>query len=320
MTVEYNSALIYNAFGLPEATLRLQSKPLAPLALDHVRVKMLFAPVNASDLIPVTGAYRHRVTLPAIAGYEGTGIVTGVSTRGKALLGKRVLPLRGQGTWQQHVDCPVDFVVPVPDDIPTTLAARAYINPLAALLMLDLCPLSGKRVLITAAGSDCAILLAQWAQQRGACEVVGICRSAIHADKLRRIGVIPLTQPQSDVIAHYARTADIVYDAVGGDLASLLLSVLPASAHFISYGLLSGQPFSMQHNTARVHWFHIRHYLDTLGPAQWQAAFEAIWGLLRQNPALNEATIFPFAQWQAAIACYRTAGRISKPLLALDVQ
>lgn len=38
MTVEYNCALIYNAFGLPEATLGLQSEPLAPLALDHVRV------------------------------------------------------------------------------------------------------------------------------------------------------------------------------------------------------------------------------------------------------------------------------------------
>jgi hypothetical protein len=32
-------------------------------------------------------------------------------------------------------DCPAAFTVPVPDDISDTLAARAYINPLAALLM-----------------------------------------------------------------------------------------------------------------------------------------------------------------------------------------
>jgi D-arabinose 1-dehydrogenase-like Zn-dependent alcohol dehydrogenase len=81
------------------------------------------------------------------------------------LVGKRVLPLRGQGTWQRYVDCPAEYAIPVPDNIDSRLAARAYINPLAAQMMLAHYPPQGKRVLLTAAGSDCAILLAQWARQ-----------------------------------------------------------------------------------------------------------------------------------------------------------
>jgi hypothetical protein len=64
------------------------------------------------------------------------------------LLGKRVLPLRGN--WQQYVDCPAEYAIPVPDEVHSHLAARAYINPLAARMMLNLYPPQGKRVLLTA--------------------------------------------------------------------------------------------------------------------------------------------------------------------------
>jgi NADPH:quinone reductase-like Zn-dependent oxidoreductase len=41
--------------------------------------------------------------------------------------GQRVLPLRGEGTWQSHLDI-ANWLVPVPDEIDDRLAARAYIN------------------------------------------------------------------------------------------------------------------------------------------------------------------------------------------------
>jgi NADPH:quinone reductase-like Zn-dependent oxidoreductase len=97
--------------------LSLQTLKAEELAADRVRVAMTLSPVNASDLIPITGAYRHRITLPAIAGYEGVGTVIQAPAQAAHLLGKRVLPLRGQGTWQRLVDSPLAFTVPVPDDI-----------------------------------------------------------------------------------------------------------------------------------------------------------------------------------------------------------
>jgi NADPH:quinone reductase-like Zn-dependent oxidoreductase len=92
-----NTALIYRTFGAPESVLSLQRVEAEELATDRVRV-LWRSPVNASDLIPITGAYRHRITLPAIAGYEGVGTVIQAPPQAAHLLGKRVLPLRGQGT------------------------------------------------------------------------------------------------------------------------------------------------------------------------------------------------------------------------------
>lgn len=59
----FNDAIVYDRYGPPAAVLTLKRLPLAPLAGGRVRVRMRFAPVNPSDLIPVTGAYRHRTRL-----------------------------------------------------------------------------------------------------------------------------------------------------------------------------------------------------------------------------------------------------------------
>ena len=96
-----NLTLWYRRFGEPDSVLQPENAPLGALAPGQLRVRMLFSPVNASDLIPITGAYRHRTPLPAVAGYEGVGVVTVAPASFKHLVGKRVLPLRGQRTWQR---------------------------------------------------------------------------------------------------------------------------------------------------------------------------------------------------------------------------
>ena len=309
-----NTALCYRQFGEPESVLQQETAAKAPLQPEMLRVQMLLSPVNASDLIPITGAYRHRITLPAIAGYEGVGRVIAAPDDAASLLGQRVLPLRGEGTWQQIVDCPAGLAIPVPDTIETPLAARAFINPLAAWLMLNLYPVQGKRVLLTAAGSDCAILLGQWAQRRGATEVYGIHRSAVHADRLRAMGIVPIAQQESDTVRAIAAASDIVFDATGGELALTLLSAMRSSGQFICYGLLSGQPFALQRHFPPMHWFHIRNTFDSFSPQAWQAAFTEIWPLLAESQ-YSDARLLPFNSWQSALADYRQAGRTHKPLL-----
>ena len=183
-----NRSLVFHSFGEPEEALRLEERPMRPLMTD-VRVKMMFAPVNPSDLVPIRGSYRHRVGPGRVAGYEGVGLVIEASESHRHLLGSRVLPLRGEGTWQQYLDIREERLVRVPDSVPDHLAARAYINPLTALLMLRQNPPAGRRVLLTAAGSSCARLLAQWAMKMGAVGVAGVCRSRGHAPDLMRMGV-----------------------------------------------------------------------------------------------------------------------------------
>ncbi|MGD1736465.1 alcohol dehydrogenase catalytic domain-containing protein, partial [Klebsiella pneumoniae subsp. pneumoniae] len=173
----FNDAIVYDRYGPPSAVLTLKRLPLAPLAGGRVRVRMRFAPVNPSDLIPVTGAYRHRTRLPAVAGYEGLGEVVAAPYGSRLCAGQRVLPLRGGGTWQRFIDLDETWLVPVPPAVDDLLAARGYINPLTAMLMLKRWPVAGKHLVLTAASSSCASLLGQWALAMGARSVSGIIRS-----------------------------------------------------------------------------------------------------------------------------------------------
>lgn len=311
-----NLALWYRRFGEPESVLQPETAPPGALAPGQLRVRMLFSPVNASDLIPITGAYRHRTPLPAVAGYEGVGVVTEAPASFKHLVGQRVLPLRGQGTWQRYVDCPAEYAIPVPDTVDAHLAARAYINPLAAQMMLTRYPPRGKRVLLTAAGSDCAILLGQWARQAGAEAVYGIHRSAVHAERLEAMGITPVAQHDANRIGTVAARSDIVYDATGGPLAETILSVMPEQGIFVCYGLLSGQTFTQRRSSPRVAWFHIRNGLDALSVEAWRAEFDRIW-LRLPDSEYSDVTVYPLAEWRRALSAYREGGRTRKPLLSM---
>ena len=87
----------FHKFGNPKDVLQVQYKNIEPLKDNEVFVRMLVRPINPSDLIPITGAYAHRIPLPNIPGYEGVGIVEDVGAFvSRELIGKRVLPLRGR--------------------------------------------------------------------------------------------------------------------------------------------------------------------------------------------------------------------------------
>jgi len=309
-----NLALWYRAFGRPADVLALETGRLDAPADGVVRIRMKAAPVNPSDLVPITGAYRHRLLPPRVGGYEGVGTVVAGDGAGD-LAGRRVLALRGAGTWQSYVDCDPRWVVPVPDDVDDAVAARAYINPLAARLMLMRWPAAGRRVLLTAAGSACANFLAQWAFDAGAREVAGVYRSPTHAASLSALGVVPIPLGAGDDVARAARRADLVFEAVGGALATRILAAMRPDADFISYGLLSGEPFATG-GAARPQRFHLRDRLDSAGPAEWQGWFETLWPLLKRA-ALPRAHPFPVRAWRDALALFDVPGRRSTPLLVM---
>ncbi|MGK3127374.1 zinc-dependent alcohol dehydrogenase family protein [Candidatus Pantoea formicae] len=315
--MDTNLALWYRQFGDPADVLTLESAPLAPCTADTLRVQMHYAPINASDLIPITGAYRHRVAPPQVAGYEGVGTVVHAPSAFQHLLGKRVLPLRGMGCWQRYVDVKAPLAVPVPDDITMTLAARAYINPLAALLMLKKWPVAGKHVLITAGGSACALLLAQWAQLQGARRVVVVHRSPAHAARLHAMGLDAVLESATDAIQALSAQSDVVFDAVGGDVGQRIWQTLPEQAHFVAYGVLSGKPVQVNAGRPLLHWFHVRHTLGDINTVEWQQLFAEVWPLLRRSDC-GEVEIFPLSAWRGAIETYHQSGRARKPLLCLD--
>ena len=237
-----NSALTYRSFGPPREHLRLETSPLGVRPEYMLRGAMLQVPINPSDLIPITGAYAHRITLPAVAGYEGVGRVISAPRRHAEWIGRRVLPLRGAGTWQAYVDCSPDLAIPVPNGISDDIAARAYINPLAASHMLVRSPVCGKRVLLCGAGSHCADLLGYFARLQGAAEVIGAYRSESRVERMQALGITPVSAANIEEVIRCARAAEVTFDALGGPLASCVHDAMPTGSRFVGYGLLTGQP------------------------------------------------------------------------------
>lgn len=297
-----NTFLIYTAFGPPAESLSLETAELPALEPGRIRVAMSLAPVNPSDLIPITGAYAHRIPLPSIAGYEGVGRVVGATGAHAGFLGKRVLPLRGPGTWQTHVDCDPALAIPVPDSIADPVAARAYINPLAAMTMLARWPVAGKRVLLSGAGSACAELLGQWALRQGAVAVQGIYRSASRVERLLTQGIEPVCMDDAHAVERAAARADIVFDSLGGAIGSAVLAAMAAGSDFVGYGLLSGQNVRSGPGVAAAYRrFHLRDTLAKMSADAWQQQFAGLW-LMLMRLELPPVEMFPLADWRSALA------------------
>lgn len=89
--------ITFHEIGNPQDVLTVEDKIIQPIVSGEVLVRMKLCPINPSDLIPIKGAYSHRISLPGIPGYEGVGIIEDVG-RGisRELIGRRVLPLRGK--------------------------------------------------------------------------------------------------------------------------------------------------------------------------------------------------------------------------------
>lgn len=208
------------------------------------------------------------------------------------------------------------YAIQVPDSIDDTIAARAYINPVAAWLMLKLYSPQGKHILVTAGGADCAKLLCKWAVNLQALFVTVIYRSDNHVQFYNKYGVKNINQNDTEAIEYFAAHADIVFDAVGGELAETILNHMSDSNEFVSYGLLSGTFFQPKKRLPKVHWFHIRQYINNMDQIEWLNMFNEIWTKLNQID-LNEPYLFKFNDWLSAMKAYQQVSMNGKPLIVM---
>src|SRR5438445_2634073 len=151
-------AIVFDSFGDPAGVLKVSELPTPEPGPGQVRVRMVTAPINPSDLMYVRGEYGRRPKLPTSPGFEGAGIVeaAGKGLLGRLRLGRRVAVLNGiGGNWQERVIVPARQVVPVPASLSDEQAATFFVNPASALVMVRsvLKISSGAWLVQTAAGS-----------------------------------------------------------------------------------------------------------------------------------------------------------------------
>ncbi len=251
-------------------------------------VRMVASPINPSDLIPITGAYSHRIALPDIPGYEGVGIIEEVGHAvSQEWIGKRVLPLRGEGTWQEVVTAPADWVVPVPDEIDDETAAQLYINPVTAwIICTEVLRLGqGDVLVVNACGSAIGRLFAQLAKVIGF-RLIAVTRDDQHTQELLALGASTVIRTNESQLAPTVleltngKGAHAAIDSIGGAAGTALAFCVRPKGHFLTLGLLSGKQVDWarisRETQANVKLFHLRHWNQQVSVQVWHETFHQL--------------------------------------------
>ena len=248
-------AIFVERFGPAAEVVRVGKRPLLEAGPGQVLVRMRARPINPSDILPIEGAYAHCTRPSFVPGFEGVGNVIACGKGVKnCTVGDRVLPLFGEGTWQDWVLAPEYGCVCVPPLLDDNAACQLYINPLTARLLLsEVLRLPSRATLAVNAGaSSCAQLITQFGRLRGL-KVIAIMRHHLHADRLRRLGADEVIVSASSDLGGQVRKliggkgVDAAVDAVGGAAGAGLASIVQADGRFVYYGLLSGKPPGFYH-------------------------------------------------------------------------
>ncbi|WP_104664805.1 zinc-dependent alcohol dehydrogenase family protein [Ensifer adhaerens] len=315
---------LVSQFGDPRQVIALVEADRVAPGPGEVEVALSLASINPSDLIPVTGAYSARTTLPFVPGFEGFGTVTRVGTGVAALKpGDRVVPIGASGLWQEYLIRPAAWCFTLPDDIGETDAATCYVNPLTALQLIEALrahfgSLDRRRIGVTAARSAIGGMLMKLLAGEGA-DATGIVRSERSADRLAT--EVPGRVVLGDEDRMPQLRLDAIIDAVGGPFAGdLILRTLEPGGAFIQYGALSGVPVPQAaiqtRPDIRFSFLWLRTWVHSAGRAAIEAAFARSFDGLRSGLFSGRiAEIYPLSQLDAALAHQADPRRDGKLLI-----
>ena len=244
-------AAILNAYGDPATVLTVGEMETPVPKPGQVLVKIEAATVNPADGAFIHGYYANK-PLPSVPGLEGAGTVVAANAGlyGRWLMGKRVAcaaPADGPGPWAEYMVCAASACVPLKAHVTTEMGAALFVNPLTAMLLLDLARTGGHKAIVqNAAGSSLGRMTHRLAQLRGI-PSINIVRRADAAEKLKAEGrehVLDSSADGFEAALHdlcHRLSATIAFDAVAGSMSALLARSMPHGAKVIVYGGLSGE-------------------------------------------------------------------------------
>lgn len=316
----------FDQFGDPAAVLHVEDLPIPEAGPDEILLRLTARPINPSDLLTVSGQYGSLPKLPATPGYEGSGVIEAVGSNVRSLqVGQRIVPLGGSGTWQEYTTLPAAQVIPIPDSISDIQASMLLVNPATAWILLTevLNVQPGEWVLQTAAGSALGAWVIKIARKQGF-KTINVVRRRDQVETLRAFGadevICTADENLEDRVNSITggRGVPHALDAVGGELGGRVVSLLATGGTLITYGLLSGQPITvdagrMLFKESVLRGFWLTRWLRRAGPVKIGAAFGALIPMLAAGEAESPvAATYDLADIVKAVSHAAQSGRDGK--------
>jgi NADPH2:quinone reductase len=313
-------AATLSATGGPEVLEYGQAEVPSP-APGEVLVKVAAAGVNFIDTYLRSGVY--PLTLPAVLGSEGAGVVEAVGEGVTGLaVGDRVAWADGnRGAYAEYDVVLAERLVHVPEGVDLETAAAAMLQGMTAHYLVNSTwqLAAGQSALVHAAAGGMGLLLTQLGKAKGA-RIIGTTSTEAKERMAREHGadeVIRYTEVE-DLAAEVraltdgGRGVDVVYDGVGKTTFDASLASLRKRGMMVLYGGASGQvpPFDIQRLNRQGALFLTRPtlgvYIETREELEWRAG-EILGAAADGSLKINIGARFPLAQ--AADAHIALAGR-----------
>jgi NADPH:quinone reductase-like Zn-dependent oxidoreductase len=294
-------------------------------------VRVQAAPINPADLNVLEGKYPTRITLPAVIGNEGVGVI---AECGSAVIGlrpgQRVIAPVAIGWWCEARVLDATEVVLLPEDLPVEMAAMMAVNPPTAWRMLhDFVALKpGDWIIQNAANSAVGRFVIQIARSKGWRTVNVVRRKELIAElKAEGADVVVTDEPPfAKQVRELTGGASIQLglNAVGGDNARELAKALGPHGTLVTYGAMSRQPLQIDNGSLIFkglcfRGFWISEWFRNARPDQKRELFDELLPFVRQGTlkAPVEQT-YRLAQAKEAIQHASRGGRGGKVLFVME--
>jgi NADPH:quinone reductase-like Zn-dependent oxidoreductase len=321
--------------GEPTKVLALREVPVPEPGRGEVRVRVIAAPVNPSDLLFARGDYAgaRPARFPASIGFEAVGVVDALGQGAQGLvLGQRVEVLNGTGgTWARYAIVPADTVFPAPDDLPDEQVACMLINPGSAVFMLRhvLAVPRGEWLLQSAATSELGRMMIRLAKHDGVRTVNVVRRREAVAD-LERLGadavVVSTEGPIDEQVRRIVGPEGVRYaiDPVVGETGTQMYQALGLEGRMLVYGSLTHEPIRVGADPRTIlagrrilEVFWLGYWLARLDEDARRGLFDEIVQLMREGILTTSiGRRFALDEVAAAVAESETKARSGKVLLA----
>jgi len=215
--------IIITKFGEPEVMKLIEESALPEPKKGEVRVKILKASANFTDIMIRKGKYPDVKNKPPFTlGYDMVGVVDKLGEgSSKFRVGERVADMTVIGAYSEYICLPEDRLTRLPETIDSSEAVALILSYTTAYQMLHRIAkmTEGKTILIHGAGGAVGIALLQLGKLLNL-KMYGTASKSKH-DLIKKLGGIPIDYKSEDFEKriHELTTngVDAVFDAIGGD-------------------------------------------------------------------------------------------------------
>lgn len=316
-------------FGRPEVVAAVREDDIPDPAPGEVCVRTHFAPVNPADLNIMEGTYGTLPVLPAVIGNESVGIVAhcgaGVT---EFEVGDVVMPMLGAGHWAEFVNVPQERLVKLPKEISLLQAAMLRVNPATAWLLLTNCATlqPGDWIVQNASNSAVGIAVMQLARSQG-WRVLNLVRREAAAAICTAAGAEHVVVESGPDFKDHARKilnghrVHLALNAVGGESALRLASLLDDGGHHVTFGAMSRQKLSIPNrflifNNLTFSGFWLSKWMQRATRDEMQSLYQMLARKMAdQELVLPVEKIYPVGEISTALVHAQQAERSGKILI-----